>query len=170
MRWLFVIGQCIAVLCIIGLSATAKEKVAVWLCGCAVGAVIVDLSLRWLRLARVKSVSRRPVFIAASVSLAAIASVMATAWPLRLSYLLSRPSLQRLGTAIDPGQRTDGPVRAGLFVVKRAEVSPQGRVCLWTELEPGGNTGFVRCGMNGLPVNLWSSIQLDEQWYLVAED
>ena len=170
MRRLFIISQGIAVLCIVWLSATAQEKVAVWLCGCAVGAVIVGLSLGWLRLAHVKSASRRAAFIAGSVSLALIASVMATAWPLRLSYLLSRPSLQRLGTAIDPGQRTDGPVRAGLFVVKRAEVSRQGRVCLWTELEPDGNTGFVRCGMNGLPVNLWSSIQLDEQWYLVAED
>ena len=117
-----------------------------------------------------KSASRRAAFIAGSVSLALIASVMATAWPLRLSYLLSRPSLQRLGMAIDAGQRPNGPIRVGLFVVKRAEVSRQGRVCLWTELEPDGNTGFIRCGVHGLPANLWSSIRLDEQWYLVAED
>ncbi len=170
MRRLFIIGQGIAVLALVWLSATATEKVAVFLSGCVDCLVIVGLTLAWLSWAGVKHKPLRPAFTAAILALAVAASVIVTAWPLRLSYLLSRPTLERLAMTVQAGEPPDGPVRVGLFVIKRTEVSRQGLVCLWTELDPKGNTGFVRCGANGLPANLWSSIQLDEQWNLVAED
>jgi hypothetical protein len=161
MRQLFIIGQVVAVLALVWLSATAMEKAAIFLFGCVVCLVIVGLTFAWLRWSAVKQRSLWPPFTTASLALVGALSVVTTAWPLRLSFALTRPAFQRLAESVRAGQQTDAPVRIGLFVIKQTEVSRQGAVCLWTELDPGGNTGFVQCGANSVPLNLWSRIQSD---------
>jgi len=170
MRRLFIVGQTVAVAPVVWLSATGTEKVVVFLFGCATGAVIVGLTVAWLSLEGTKRKPFWPPFTTAMFALAVVATVIVTAWPLRLSFVLSRPSLERLALAVHEGRRLAAPVRVGLFVVNQAEMSPRGVVCLWTGLAPSGRTGFVQSNANFMPLNLWSSIQLDEQWHLVAED
>jgi hypothetical protein len=170
MRRLLIIGQGVAVIVLVWLSATAMEKVTVFLSSCVTCLVIVGLTLAWLGWAAVTKKPLRPALTAASLALFVVASVIFTDWPLRLSYVLSRPALQRLAQSVQEGQQPNGPVRIGLFVIRQAEVSRQGTICLWTEVDPSGNTGFVQCDAKNLPLNLWSSIPLDEQWSFVAED
>jgi hypothetical protein len=170
MRRLCIVGQGLSVLALVWLSATATEKVALVGCGCAACGVIVVLAITWLRCADARGERLWPALSGAAVALAVVATVIATAWPLRLAYALSRPALQRLAVAVQAGQRPPADVRAGLFVIKQAELSRQGVVCLWTDLDPVGRTGFVQCRADSLPENRWSSIQLDEQWHLVSED
>jgi hypothetical protein len=162
-------GQGISALALVGLSATATEKVVVLLCSCAACGAIAGLTLVRLHLVGERGRRLRPV-LAGAVALTVVTTVSATAWPLRLTHALSRPALDRLAVAVQAGQRPSGDVRAGFFVIKQAEISRKGVVCLWTDLNPVGRTGFVRCPADALPGNLWSSIQLDEQWHLVSED
>jgi hypothetical protein len=170
MRRIFIIGQGVAVLALVWLSATAMEKTAIFCFGWVVCSVIVGLTLAWLHWSAVKRRSLWPPLTTASLALVGAISVVTTDWPLHLSFALTRPAFQRLAERVRAGQQTDAPVRIGLFVIKQTEVSRQGTVCLWTQLDPSGNTGFVQCGANSVPLNLWSRIQLDEQWNLVAED
>lgn len=166
MSRLFIAGHGIAILVLALLSATATGKVAVLLASC----IAVGLALVWLSWMSVKHKPRWPVLAVGSLVIVVAASVIITAWPLRLSYLFSRPSLEQLAIMVQAGEQPVCPIRVGFFVIKQTEVSGQGAVCLWTVLDPAGNTGFVRSDASNLPLNLWSRIQLDERWSLVVED
>src|SRR5205807_2528160 len=98
------------------------------------------------------------------------ASVAFSQWPLRVSYALSRPSFDALAKHVRAGDPIYVPRRAGLFAIRKAEISYSGVICLWTTVNPGGNTGFVQCGPDHIPLNLWSSISLDNQWQFISED
>ena len=98
-------------------------------------------------------------------------SVPITHWPLRLAFKLSRPSFDRIANSLRAGSKFPQPVRVGFFRIKKAEVYKlNGKVCLWTDLDPGGKTGFTQCPPNYVPFNLWSMIELDKDWQFVSED
>lgn len=104
------------------------------------------------------------------VCLALIASVAAWQWPLRVSYGWSRAAFDSLAQRVRAGNGLEMPQRVGLFTVRKAEVAHDGIVCLWIVSNPNGSTGFVQCGRDHIPFNLWSLVKLDDQWQFISED
>ena len=101
--------------------------------------------------------------------LGGIASIARWDWPLRLAFLASESSLEEMATATRGGESL-ADKRIGLFRIRRAEVGPQGVVCLWLDLDPAGRTGLVQTSPEDLPFNLWSAISLSDRWQLISED
>jgi hypothetical protein len=94
-----------------------------------------------------------------------------THWPLRVAFKLSRPSFDKIASSLQAGTTFPNPIRVGLFAIKKAEVYKlNGKICFWTDLDPAGKTGFTHCPPNDVPFNLWSMIELDEDWQFVSED
>ena len=117
--------------------------------------------------------TQRSVFTALSGSLACLALIASVAiwqWPLRVSYGSSRSGFDLLAQRVRAGEQLHMPQRVGLFTVRKAEVSRQGVVCLWTLPNPAGSTGFVHCGRDHVPFNLWSLVKLDDHWQFISED
>jgi hypothetical protein len=103
--------------------------------------------------------------------LAVFISVPIAHWPLRLAFKLSRPSFDQIASSVQKGSTFSQPFRVGLFRIKRAEIHKYNRkICLWTDLDPAGKTGFARVPPHDVPFNLWSMIELDEDWQFVSED
>jgi hypothetical protein len=155
-------------LVIIAFSAAGTEKIALLVLGgfacCAVaifGPLLGIVTRPWRQ--------GRHIFAGACVSLAVIVSTITTAWPLRITFALSRPSFERLTDKVQAGYRLEGPERAGFFVVKQADLwgKDKENVCLWMDLDPAGKTGFVRGDWQG---NVFSEIEVDADWRLVYED
>lgn len=170
MKRLIVGLYAIPVLLIIGVSVAPMERIIVVLGGALTCTVL--LVTTWLSVEFARSKKRRtwPVLVGAFVSLATIVSVMAVHWPLRAGYFLSRASLDHLAQDVRAGQPFVGPKRVGLFTVVEAEISRHGIVCLWVDADPEGKTGFVRCGPDHVPFNLWSMVSLDDRWQFISED
>jgi hypothetical protein len=75
-----------------------------------------------------------------------------TLWPLRLGFLVARPTLERLADQAAAGNLVTLPAPAGPFRVLRASVEPEsGQVGLMTEPNPSRPTGFVRARSNPPP-------------------
>lgn len=110
-----------------------------------------------------------PLLITSTISLAIIVSVFFTSWPMRASFVASREALDVLAQGLRDQQRITIPARAGTLVVERAELRG-GTVCLWTQLNKSGPTGFVQSPSPDLPVPAWSRIDLGGGWYFVTED
>jgi len=151
-------------------SATGGEQVGVVLLAIVLSAaaIIVGSLLIGYRCHTQRRVL--PALIASVLSLLIIISVAATDWPLRVTYALSRSSFDALAQRLRAGERAVAPMRAGLFRIRRAELSHHGIVCLWTHPDPGGSTGFVQCRRDYVPFNLWSIVKLDDGWQFISED
>lgn len=113
--------------------------------------------------------SRRQLF-AGIATIATLLSVATLNWPLRAAYVLSRPSLDRIAAEVQAGELPVAPCTIGLFRVRKAEMHPNGVVCLWTNDDPAGRTGFVQTEASDLPFNLWSHTSLDNSWQFISED
>jgi hypothetical protein len=111
-------------------------------------------------------------WISIALCLACMVSVIVTQWPVRLAFVVSRPSLECLAERIESGQVVVQPQRAGLFLIRSAGIRPGGVVYLWTDPDPGAPIGFVRCSRDQLQtcVNTWFSISMSEEWQLVFAD
>jgi hypothetical protein len=105
-------------------------------------------------------------------AIATIASVAFTQWPLRAAWALSAPAFEDAARRLRAGERLETPRRIGLFTVRRAAVTEYVRplVCLWTDLEPNGYTGFVQWTGDDEPLSLWSNTRLSDGWHFVTED
>lgn len=167
---LIMLLDAIPVLAIIAASVFLMEPVGVILIGILACAVLLVLNCALVGFAHAKRRRIWPVMTGLAVSLACLFSVMATHWPLRMAYVLSRPAIERLGSEILKGESFSQPKRVGLFTIEKAEVNHSGIVCLWTREDPGGNSGFVQCGPERVPFNLWSMVRLDGRWQWIAED
>lgn len=117
--------------------------------------------------------SRRPQWPLALVVAGCFAMLITTAatmWPLKAAFAWSRPKLEQLAQRV----RDDGPIasptRIGPFVIERAELKPSGVVCLWTGLDPAGDTGFAQWPDRDVPLSLWSQLDLADDWHFVSED
>lgn len=124
----------------------------------------------WIQMARRKGENIRQRTTLAVSLLALSMSVMATDWPLRLNYLVSRAEIDRIAAQIDAGENVSFPRRVGLLQVMAAGKHGNGAVCLWTALDPAGKTGFVRCPKGDAGFNLWSVMSLDDRWQFITED
>ncbi len=113
--------------------------------------------------------SLRQLF-AGITTIAILLSVATSDWPLRAAYTLSRSSFDRVASQVDAGDHVNTPCWIGLFRIHKAEVHHNGVVCLWTDDDTAGPTGFVQYASDDLPFNLWSHIRLDNRWQFIAED
>jgi hypothetical protein len=151
-------------------SAVLMEPVLVTL-GCVLAlATTIVVTIPWIGFARHKQRRLTPVLAVVVVSIGAILSVMMLHWPLRLVYLASLPSMERLSADLQAGRPTIRAGRVGLISLQEAVVNRRGIVCLWTRTNPGGNMGFVQRGREHVPFNLFSSVSLDDRWQFIAED
>lgn len=111
-----------------------------------------------------------PALLAPALCLAILISIIATHWPLRVSYLLSRDAFDSLARKVRAGEPIATPLRVGSFTIREVGVSERGIVCLWTETDRGGNIGFVQCPRDFVPFDLWSSMLFDDGWQFIAQD
>jgi len=136
-------------------------------------AMLADLFLwKWIGLHRCKSLrSRQASIFAGFVCVIILVSVSLTHWPLRFAYRLSRPSFDQIARSLQGGRKFEKPLRAGFFFIEKAEIYDlNGKVCLWTNIDPAGRTGFTQCPPDDVQFNLWSMIELDDDWQFVSED
>lgn len=115
-------------------------------------------------------VQSRSGFLAGITTLAILLSVATLHWPLRAAYFLSRPSFDQVATQVRAGNPPKQAQWIGLFHIRKAEIYHNGIVCLWTDDDPAGPTGFVQYSSEQLPFNLWSHIPLDHSWQFISED
>ena len=135
-------------------------------CGAAICASCV--AIPW---ARFKKRPLWPLFLGGLLCLFLNISVMMYQWPARLSYLASLPALESLASEVRAGRSLSEPKRAGLVLVKRAEIKRNGIVCLWTSLDSCGNTGFVQCDADRAEsLNLFEHLRLDNHWQFIVEE
>lgn len=98
-----------------------------------------------------------------------IALIGLTQFPLRLGFLASKKSLSLLARDVTAGKPQLFPARAGLYVIRSADVNDDGSVCLWTDTNPHRRIGFV-CGDKVDFRDLWSVQNLDCVWWYVVFD
>jgi hypothetical protein len=152
------------------LSASGEESISVWLfAGVSFLAGIAYVPFT-IGVARVFETDGRRCLFDLTVLLGLIVSVPVTNWPLRATFWLSRSAIEQLADAVERGEDVTFPHRAGLFQVqvggRRSE-----QTFLWLDPHLGGPRGFVKAPANEPPwFNLWSSISLGENWYLIQED
>lgn len=149
----------------------AGRPVVLLFAASACGAVIVAhcFAIPWLRF------RRRPLGPPIAVGILCLSINLSSAifqWPARLSYAASRPSLEKIATEVRSGRSLSVPRRAGLLVVQRAEIRRGDVVCLWTDFQPGGNSGFVACDAERAEreFNLFDRLSLDDRWQFIIED
>ena len=150
-------------------SAMGGEKVAVVLLAVVLGLALIIVGSLLIGYRRHTQREVLPAFIAPVIASGIIVSVAATHWPLRVSYALSRGAFNSIAQRVRAGEQVK-PQRVGFVKIRRAEIYYNGIVCLWTGLNPNGKTGFVQCGPNHVPFNLWSMIRLDAHWQFISED
>ena len=97
-------------------------------------------------------------------------SIATTNWPLRVAYSVSRPSFDRVASQIRAGEAITTPCFVGMFRIQKAEINYTNTVCLWTDDDLAGHTGFVQCSPVAPPFNLWGHTGLDDSWQFITED
>lgn len=160
----------IPALLVIVASVTLLEPISVFLVGVLAGTVTVVMTGALMRVAYSNKHSLWPVVAGATACLACIASVTTIHWPLRVAFYFSQSSLNQLAEDVRAGQSLMTPARVGLFTIVETQVSRHGIVCFWVDANPGGKTGFVQCGPDHVPFNLWSMLSLNDRWQFVSED
>jgi len=150
-------------------SATGGEKVVVVLLAIVLGLAIILVGSILIGYRRHTQRKVLPALIAPVLALSIIISVAATHWPLRVSYAMSRGAFDAIAQRVR-GCEQGKPQRVGLVMIRKAEVYHNGIICLWTGLNPNGKTGFVQCGPDYVPFNLWSMVRLDARWQFISED
>jgi hypothetical protein len=136
---------------------------------CMILALLVSLLLPWSLHKPVTSLQRRGSWLTISFCVLIYILVVATQWPLRLTFALSHSSLEHLAKSLREGKPFQGPQRAGFFVIQNAsfDVYPD-TVCLWTGGELGNYTGFV--DTPGAIQYPFCQFWLSKKWRLLTQD
>jgi hypothetical protein len=152
--------------------------------------ILVSLSLlpaalgcgvAWARLATATDATkRRPPWVAwglVVVFCGAPLTMIANLWPLRVAFLLSRPSLNAMADRVAAGHPVVGPEQAGLYEIVRSVFDPEtGEVALFIDDDPAGRSGFLRLPSHTRTTssrpftNLNFNEHLDERWRYQNED
>lgn len=166
------------------LALTAIVACFMTLVGCQViwGALCVLMLFAWCFYALIYMViqdAKGPVepprwalrqMFAVTACIAVMAGAVVNHWPLRLRFAVSRPQLDQFADQLAAGRRLSTPRVAGLFVIKKAEMRG-GLPCFWTDPDPSGYSGFVRCTpKQAHGFNLWFTEQMNDRWQLIIED
>jgi hypothetical protein len=168
-------------------SAMTGDRVVVWLIGifatlgCLVANVIADY---------VKGVASewRPRWslrgMLAVITCLAVISASLVQAPFQARFALSRDAINSLAERVMRGEHVETPCWTGTFLVRQVEIhtrseqpprdgtqpaDPNPHVFLWTDLSPGGRTGFAR-GIVPNHGRYWLQRRLDDRWWFVVED
>ena len=106
-----------------------------------------------------------------------VATMLVTQWPMKLSFALSRPALDRLADAVAAHRAPALPQRAGAYVIHAVETRPVAEdtngltVCLWMLPLERQHVGFVRSPVGVTPeFNRWTHSRMDAHWHYFGED
>lgn len=152
------------------LSAAGIEQISVYIVSAGLAFIILLLGFVWFGWRKFIGLPVSPVILSILTVFTLLVSMAVEQWPLRISYSLSRSAFNAAAESIRDGKNLTLPQRIGLFTVRKAEISHDGIVCLWTRPAAGGNTGFVQCSRDHVPFNLWSMVKLDNRWQFISED
>lgn len=158
-----------AALVAVFLSAFQTEKSILVLSSIAITIALALQFAAWFDAHRDRRVPIAPFACLTAVCLSVVVSVAAFDWPLRLVYTMSRSSLEAIAAEVAADLPIDLPRRAGWVTVRKIAVR-RGVVCLWTGLHSEGDTGFLNCSRDAIPLCPWSVVSLDRDWQFVAED
>jgi hypothetical protein len=76
-----------------------------------------------------------------------VATVLFTNWPMRLSFAVSQPALDRFADQVAAGHTSTLPKRVGPYTILAVQTEPvkgAQAICLWTTSPKRGHIGFVR--------------------------
>ncbi len=106
-----------------------------------------------------------------------VATMVLTSWPMKLSFALSKPALDRLADAVAAHRVPTLPRRAGAYVIHAVEARPVVEVtngltvCLWMLPVERQHVGFVRSPVGVTPeFNPWTHSRMDAHWHYFGED
>ncbi len=101
-----------------------------------------------------------------------IFSVCATHWPLKMQYKMIKSNLNRIAALVEAKKSVAMPQRIGLIQIVKVQVWDNGVICLWTDDDPNGPSGFVRTSPEKVDsqFNLWAHIDIDDQWQFIEID
>jgi hypothetical protein len=124
-------------------------------CSVVATPVILGLGAAWAMAAcRRFAIVRRPPSTAWLLVFAlafAPQTIVVSAWPLQLAFLVSRSSMERLADQVVAGVAIREPTWAGLFRVVGSLVYPDGTVVLVIDANPAARAGFIRFGLGVSP-------------------
>lgn len=103
--------------------------------------------------------------------IAAIGGAIVHRWPLQWRFAISQAELDQFADRLESGFQMPKPTAVGLFVVRKAEMR-RGLPCLWTDPDPSGHAGFVRCTPEQAD---WFNLgigthSINDRWQFIRED
>lgn len=156
-----------------GLSAAGFDPIMLLFGSCIATGIIGPVVGTWATLEwRARSFKAWPMF-AVLFCLLAIATTLLFHWPLRLSFALHRPALERLAAQAQAGTPPALPTRVGLYTIRGIDTTTYpGVIGLHTDTSPSGPTGFYLTAVpvNSPPANEWSWVRLTDRWWWIKED
>lgn len=167
------VASVITALLAIGLSLARLEYSLAIICGLPVVAVLI-YGWSFVEIFPWPGVMR-PSWRVRMVALASVAvtiSVIMTYWPLRLAFAFVRPQFETHATQVDQGRLPQRLTRLGVFPILEAGKNRSGGLYFWTDDDPTGYGGIVKCSDRLLnqKFNVWSSVSLGGGWYFIHED
>ena len=157
------------------LSLAPFDIFAIWFFSVVAAAFLLFLLAALLGLPLLASQKR--YWRQAGAALLVVLSIAVFNWPLRIGYAFSRPAFNQVAAQVMAGEMPETPRRVGWFRIEGVALpedlfyyAEDGIVCLWTNVHPYGNTGFVQTSPDNLPFNLWSHFKLDNTWQFISED
>jgi len=157
------------------LSLAPFDIAAIWFFGVLALSFLLLLlaALRWVPALR----PQKRLWRQATAAMLLVVSIMVFNWPLRIGYAFSKPAFNQVAEQVKAGNIPDTPRRVGWFLIEEIDapnyvinIIGHDVVCLWTDVHPFGNTGFVQHGPDNLPFNIWTHFKLDNTWQFIAED
>lgn len=155
------------------LSATGFDTIMLLFGSCVVVCGISPFVIGWALLEwRARSFRPWPI-LGVLLCLLAIVTTLLFHWPLRLSFALHRPALERLAAQAQAGTPPPLPTRVGLYTIRGIDAtSYPGVIGLHIDTNPGGPTGFYRMTVPTptAPANEQWAVHLDDRWWWIRED
>jgi hypothetical protein len=110
--------------------------------------------------------------VMAFMFVAAIVTTVLTQWPLRVSFMLHRPFMERIADRVKAGEALEGPQWIGIFRFRRALLHGTGNVGFQLSGNDGGGFYMVReePGSTMLWYNADRWARLSECWHFIYED
>lgn len=90
--------------------------------------------------------------------------------PLQAVFQVYHPKFDETAHQLAAGNGVSTSFWVGPIHICKAEQNIKGVVCLWTDDDPNGRTGFVQHEPSRLPFNLWSHLVLNDKWQFISED
>ena len=91
---------------------------------------------------------------------------------MRLAFLVSRSSFERLAAQMEAGEHVSLPRWAGLSYVRDAGLNRNGVAYLWGPTWPSGSEGIVHCREDQVRqnFNVFWTFELSSDWQFLSDD